>query len=321
MNDYRHVCFKDLEGYFKKSDHLGGLSESEKEAIRNNLEVPSLQEVSSKLGGVVEGTYEEIKELVDAKQLNSFCIYVITDFQTIYKSNTNEVWGLDVEPSKTYQLVLNPISDHQFSKEITVLENGTAKNWIVRYDFEQKIINGVKTKGEIVYLHDENNNSAFYDFKNIKFEIGLDNTDVAALKSSGKYKLYTFSKYQNNEFIEASEEACNNQFDQNCYENVFLGDTKNNHFFGGFKKNIFTKACENNKFSWDTHNNKFTGGVSYTEGTLQNALVTTTSYDSALTKEFKMLYNQTTAQPVFVITFLDAETLTTQINVIELVKL
>jgi hypothetical protein len=42
MNDYRHVCFKDLEGYFKKSDHLGGLSEKEKEAIRNNLEVPSL---------------------------------------------------------------------------------------------------------------------------------------------------------------------------------------------------------------------------------------------------------------------------------------
>lgn len=321
MNDYRHVCFKDLEGYFKKSDHLGGLSKSEKEAIRNNLEVPSLEEVTSKLGGVVEGTYEEIKELADANQLNSFCVYLITDFQTIYKSNTNEVWGLDVEPSKTYQLVLNPISNHQFSKEIEILENGVAKDWIVRYDFTQKIIEGVKTKGEIVYLHDENNNSAFYDFKNIKFEVELDSTDVASLRSSSKYKLYTFSKYQNNEFIEASNEAFNNEFDQNCYENVFLGYTANNHFFGGFKKNIFTKVCENNKFSWDTCNNKFTGGVSYTEGTLQNALVTTTSYESAVSKEFKMLNTSTSANPIFVITYLDGVTLTPQIEIINLTKI
>lgn len=321
MNDYRHVCFKDLEGYFKKSDYLGGLSESEKKNIRNNLEVPSLEEVSSKLGGVVEGTYEEIKELVDTNQLNSFCVYVITDFQTIYKSNTNEVWGLNVEPSKIYQLVLNPISKHQFSKEIEIVENGVVKDWIVRYDFTQKIIDGVKTKGEIIFLQDENNNSAYYDFKNIKFEMHLTNSDVPALKNSGNYKLFTFSKYQNEQFIENSLEAYNNQFDQNCYENVFLGTTNNNSFFGGFKRNLFIANCINNKFSWDTFGNKFTGNVMYTEGTLQNALVTTTIYDSAVSKEFKMLYDQIGAKPIFVITYLDASTLTPQVNVINLTKL
>lgn len=321
MNEYRHVCFKDLENYVKKSDYFGGLTSDEQKWIRQNLDVPSMDDLQEKYGGIVEKTYEEIKELVDAALLNPFCTYVVTDFQTIYESNNeNEVWGLTTEPSEVYSIVLNPISSNQFSQNVEVLKDGVAMNWIVKYDFTQKVLkDGTKTKGEIVYLQDEHNNRAYYDFKNIKFKVYLDSSDVSGLRNSGHYHLYTFSYIDSNRnVVENSKEASNNHFDQDCYENVFLGVTRNNHFFGGFKQNLFLNTCEFNKFEWNTFNNKFEGGVTYVTGSVQNALIDTTSYDSALSKEFKMLRNQQESTPIFVVTTCDVETLTNQIDVVKL---
>ena len=310
MNEYRHVCFKDLENYFKKSDYFGNLTVKEKELIRDNLEVASSDRMK------ISGTYNDIQKLVLNSALKPNCTYIVTDFQTIYQTESGKVWGLDEEPSTVYSLVLNPLSTNQFSQNVELLENGIAKKWIVRYDFTQEVINGVPTKGKIIYLQDENNNSAYYDFKNIKFEVKLDSYDLASLQNGGIYNLYTFSKYENGAFIENSSQAFNNQFDFDCYQNVFLGSTKNNHFYGGFKKNVFTNSCEYNKFEWNTFNNKFTGIIMYTKGSVQNAIISTTEYSSAITKEFKMVQNQTSADPIFVVTIFDGDTLTTQIKVL-----
>jgi type VI protein secretion system component Hcp len=94
---------------------------------------------------------------------------------------------------------------------------------------------------------------------------------------------------------------------------VFLGTVRNNHFYGGFKKNIFAKGCEYNKFEWNMYNNVFTEKVNYTQGSIQNAYVASTSYDSFITKEFKMLHSLDNSEPVFVVTYLDGDTLTTQV--------
>lgn len=327
MNDYRHVCFKDLKNYFKRSDYFEEFTDYEKKLIRKNLEIPSINDVSEKVGGIIESTYKDLKELADSNSLNTFCTYIISDFQTIYESNVEingvkETWGTETNhPSTKYSIVLNPISKNQFSQNVEILEQGVAKNWIVRYDFNQETLSdGTLTKGKIIYLQDENNNSAYYDFKNIKFRVYLNAQDVITLSSNGYYDLYTFSYHSGNKFVENSKEAYNNTFEINCYENVFLGETVNNVFYGGFKNNVFTSDCKFNKFEWNTFGNKFTSNITYTQGSIQNALVETSSYDSAISKELKMLNNQSGTSPIFVVTTLDADTLTTQISTIELNK-
>jgi hypothetical protein len=42
MNDYRHVCFKDLENYIRRDNFFGDLNEWEKDEIRSNLNIPTL---------------------------------------------------------------------------------------------------------------------------------------------------------------------------------------------------------------------------------------------------------------------------------------
>jgi hypothetical protein len=65
MNEYRHVCFKDLKNYFKRDDYFGNLLDSEKKLIRENLQVASVDDIKERESGVAEGTYEEIKYLAD----------------------------------------------------------------------------------------------------------------------------------------------------------------------------------------------------------------------------------------------------------------
>jgi hypothetical protein len=160
MNDYRHVCFKDLENYFKRSDYFNNLSNPEKDLIRFNLDVPSKNELFEKGGGIITKSYEGIKQIADAGLLSVNTKYIISDFQTIYLSNTNEIWGLDKNPSNIYSLILTPISNSEFDPRVQVLLNGKALDWIVNYNFTQETLiesatgKTVNTKGKITYLKD-----------------------------------------------------------------------------------------------------------------------------------------------------------------------
>ena len=321
MNEYRHVCFKDLQNYYKKTDYFSGLTYEEKRLIRQNLEVASVDQLSSNQGGIVKGTYAQIKDIVDNSELSILCKYIVTDFQTIYKSNNGDIWGLDDHTSQQYSIVLTPISENKFSPNVSIIRNEQAMNWVVTYDFNSETLvsnsgESVTTKGKITYLQDQNNNSAYFDFKNIRFRKYLLNTDNSGLESSDYFDLYTFSKLTEEGVIEFSDDISihNNKFDYDCYENVFLGTTNNNHFYGGFKQNLFIKDCTYNKFEWNTCNNKFKESISYTQGCLRNAVVNSTNANSAVSKEFKMVQNDISESPIFVVVLYDGLTLTSQVR-------
>lgn len=314
MNNYRHVCFKDLDNYIRRDNYFSDFSIAEKKLIIQNLNVLTKSEFQETSGGLVEKTYEEIKVLVDTNSLNRNARYLMTDFQSIYTSNNNEVWGTDLlNPSETYQLLLYPISTNSFDVKVGILKDGVPLFWEVMYDFTQEtLLNSVKTKGKITYLKDENNNSAYYDFKNIKFNTAI-TSNLSGLPYDTVLPMYTFSIINSDGTCsDNSHNAYNNYFDQDCYENVFLGTVKNNHFYGGFKKNLFAKGCEYNRFDWNMYNNTFVEKVSNTEGSIQNSYITSTQFDSSISKTFKMIHTLNDTEPVFVVTYLDGDTLTMQ---------
>lgn len=314
MNKFRHVCFEDLKKYMRKDDYFQTLVESEKQLIRENLDVPSKADIIS--SSVISGTYEEIKKLVDSNSLLIQNKYIITDFQTIYTSNTGVTWGSDESdyPSKQYTIILTPTSRSTFDRRVSMVLDGKPLDWEVCYEFSQETLSdGGLTKGKITYLKDQNNNSAYYDFKNYRFSIELKNSEIPGLPYDTTIAMYTFSKLNNLTCEDNSDNVFNNHFDEDCWVNVFIGNTNNNHFFGGFKNNLFIKGCEYNKFEWNTANNKFLEKVSYTQGSIQNAYVKNTNYDSSISKEFRMLHTLDTSEPVFVVTYLDGETLTNQV--------
>lgn len=186
MNDklYRHVLFKDLEDYLKKDNYLGGYTSTEQNWIRKNIGALSSKEAQAildrQISGVKTGTYKEISRLVKDKQLIPGFVYIITDYQTIYQSNElNQygqyiTWGDEVNPSEIYNLILIACSDSEFLKNVTLLnESGSSLSWDVTYDFQSyKLDDGYSTKGQIMYLQDQNNNRASYDFKNVKHKNG-----------------------------------------------------------------------------------------------------------------------------------------------------
>ena len=308
MNEYRHVCFKDLDNYFKRDDYFSDLTSQEKKLVRKNLGLSIVDDIDK--GFIVQGTYSEIKNLVDNSMLVLSTRYIITDYQTIYRANTGEVWGNLINPSKVYSILLTPASSNEFEKQVILLENNEVLDWEVYYDFQQEKIDGTYTKGKILYLRDQNNNSAYYDFKNIKYRINISSTDIPGISRDVELDLYTFNEATSDPFVfvENSDDMniINNHFEKDCNTNIFLGITNNNTFAGGFKNNIFLKDCQYNNFGYNMYNNKFLNSVMYCSGALRNKTVT--NLDNSVEKEFIMVGDD------FAIKYLDTDTLTYQIE-------
>ena len=119
QQDYRHVCFKDLENYFKKDEYFGDLSDLEKQQIRENLGIQGSSDIK---GQVVKGSYDYIKSLVDTNVLTLGSLYIIDDFQTIYESG-GEVLGTSdsLYPSAIYNVVLTPTSSNTFDRRVEII--------------------------------------------------------------------------------------------------------------------------------------------------------------------------------------------------------
>lgn len=309
MSEYRHVCFKDLDHYFKRDDYFSDLTSQERKLIKKNLGIDQNDEKIDE-GFIVKGTYLEIKDLVDNGKLNLNSRYIVTDFRTIYKSNIGEVWGDAINPSRVYSIILTPVSEDEFDKEVIVMENNKVLNWEVHYDFKQEKLGNIYTRGKILYLRDQNNNSAYYDFKNIRNRVKIKSTDISGIIVESELDLYTFNEATRTPtiFLENSDDAntVNNHFDQDCYGNVFLGLTNNNKFAGGFKNNMFLTNCQYNNFGYNTHNNKFEDVVMYCSGSIRNKYIR--DLDNSVEKEFIMVGDD------FAIKYLDTDTLTYQIE-------
>ena len=153
------------------------LSKNEKDLIRNNLGL-SILELSK---NIKIHTYEELKNIVAADALELNNLYLISDFQTIYKSGDKVLGytGSEYE-SKTYSILLQPVTNSTFNKQATIIpdvlreEDLYLAEWVIEYDFKDEPFEVgdsiIYSKGKITYLKDHNNNSAYYDFHNIKFE-------------------------------------------------------------------------------------------------------------------------------------------------------
>lgn len=168
---YKHVLVKDLLPYLRRDDYLGGFTATEQAYIRENIGAAAKGGLEDTL---IELTYAQLVEYMYLGKLVPGHLYAITNYQTIYSSfakNSSDkyiTWGLDVNPSPIYTLIALALTEHKLMPNVFILDH---ENWTVQYDPTQETLDdGVKTKGRIYYLQDENLNRATYDFKNVLFE-------------------------------------------------------------------------------------------------------------------------------------------------------
>lgn len=302
----------DLKKFLKRNDYLSGYTEIEKALVRQNIGVTSSS--GSQDNDYIEGSYSEIEQIVLANQLVVGNKYIINDFQSIYISNTDDIWGGEINPSSLYKIVLTAISENQFDIRVNVISEKykNSSKWIVEYIFDSELLkNSIKTKGRITYLRDEYNNSAYYDFKNVKFRRTQSELQKVGITIENEYEdLYTFS---NSQFEENSESinVFNNTFEINSTNNIIISDyCYNNIFSCNTKNNLFSNSCTNNTFFSETANNNFKDKVNHLIGNVYNTDFIDLNYTNSDFPKFIQSGDNTT------ITYIDSETLTLQTIII-----
>lgn len=311
----RYACLSDLSGYFKKLDLLGGLTEPEKSQLRTNIGILNYTGEGGQ-SSPVEITYTALYDLVLHNTLVVGARYIITDFQTIYSSNVlnadnqNITWGTNINPSPIYNLVVIANTNNKLDSRAFILSQPT---WHVEYDITKSILaDGVTTKGKITYLKDSNGNSAFYDFKAVKFrrtKSQLTNTNFAI--TANYIDLYTFSDIVNNVASENSNLATTkyNELKQDCWNNIFIGDTYNNIIEANSTNNTFLRGCHDTTLSWNSTNNLFNEPVCYMSGSIYDKTIAIgdTSLSITITKTVNKVNDVT------ILSFLDPITYAYQI--------
>lgn len=307
----RYACLADLSNYFKKSELLGGLTPLEQEQVRINL---GIQDYEGELEKFAETTYANLWDKVKRSQLSPGTIYAITDYQTIYESNVENAggqkvtWGLDINPSETYTILVRAISYNQLETRAAIL----GKTWKVEYNVTRKVLDdGKATKGTITYLKDDNDNEAFYDFKNVKFRVSKQTLNKAGLGVDDDTDLYTFSDLVNGQIVDSSE-LHNTKFNKlgpKCSCNVFIGDTYYNVLEAECTNNLFAKGAHDCFIKWNTTGNRFNEPVTYLTGSIYNKEFETgnTVLSTAISKTVQKVNEAT------VVSFLDPITYTYQV--------
>lgn len=245
-SEYRHVCYKDLDRFFKKDKYFSDLTDEEKNKIKENLGI-------SDAASIIVGTYEELEKLVNSSKLLLGQKYLLTDFQTIY-SIEYEIVGTDDSrfPSHTYAILLTAVGVNAFDPKVILLsEDGSPSHlWEVRYNFTKtRLISNAYNKGQITYLKDEFNNSAYFDFKNIRIKhddiyyYTFDNGGEDA-SSSGLVTDVTLSYGCNNNIFVG--ETYNTYLEADCRNNLFLGDGQDTcHLLNNSSDNVFHVSVVN----------------------------------------------------------------------------
>lgn len=302
-NDFRHVCQKDLQNYMKRDSYFSDFSAEEIATIQKNLGI--VTQIDPKYSPtVIQGTHSDIYNQMLNSSLKLGFIYVMTDFRTIYADINGKTCGIESHiPSKQYQLILIPTTTSSFSERVGLIGASDCGTWEVRYDIKPSVMpDGTSNKGTITYLKDSRNNSACYDFKNIKFLKTISELNKGATTYSGDTYLYTFD----NDGTDASETICkNNHLEYGASRNVFLGNTQNVTMAADCHDNIFFKNCENCTFDYGTYGNFFKDDAKRCKGSVhEKELDSITSQNSP--KQFDVLDGDE------VMTYLDSQTQTYQ---------
>ena len=143
MNDmlFKHVLFKDLRDYVKRTDYFSDYTETEKAWIRKNLNIVGEKELQLLFNeNLVTGlNKDKVLELIKKENLKSGFLYVIPYLEK-------------------YKLILMAKSSTEFFKNVILItDDPNSPFWDVKSNLD-----------EVVYLKDENGNEASFDFKNIK---------------------------------------------------------------------------------------------------------------------------------------------------------
>lgn len=303
-NQFRHVCLKDLENYIKRDEYFSDFSDEEKAIIKKNLGITTSGEFSEYDPIVHLLTYDTVLQLKESEELKVGHVYVIQDFQTIYSDGSDSVMK-----GKTYWLFLHPTSKSTFDPRVGIFcpedSNNNCSKWTVEYDIARsEVATGEYNKGTITYLKDQNNNEAFYDFKNIKFKKTLDELkDFPKTYIKDTY-FYTFD----NDGLDGSEHGWkNNRLGKGAIRNIFLNDTENTSIESDCHDNVFAGGCINSRFGYGTFKNIFKDTVYNCIGVLNNAKVghETNGFNYKRIDDFSDKY---------AITYLDKDTETFQVK-------
>lgn len=315
----RHVCLSDLENYLKRTDYLNNYTPVEQQEVRKNIGAVGKEELDNLISSIVinnnmyiEVTHKELDSLIQSNSLKIGYIYNIIDFQTIYQSNYSiydvpQTWGLDINPSKEMQIISIAIFNNKLDPRVLLItDDNNSSKWVVEYDPTIEILpDKVKTKGKITYLKDNNNNSAYYDFKNIKFRRTKYDLNKIGINIEDNYiDTYTFSTP---DFQDNSNNVFNNTLEFGSWNNIFFDNCKNNNFGFNFKNNTFAYSCINNQFSQETQNNNFGQPIKFINGPLENKTIINTPYISDNVTKYIFKNNND-----FIVSFIDKDTLTIQ---------
>lgn len=275
----RYACVDDLVNYFKKQDLLSGLTKSEQAQLRQNIGIIDYNGEGGQ-NEPITLTYAQFWDRYSTGTLVTGAIYVITDFQTIYSSNvTNSIgqkitWGINSNPSNIYKIYVKALSNNQIDSKIHI----DGKNWFVLYDPKKKTLeDGLTTKGTITFLKDDNGNSAYYDFKNIKWRVSKEQLIAAGINTTSSMDLYTFSDIIDGQVLDSSElhNTKYNIIKEDCYNNIFMGDTYYNVIQSECHNNFFAKGAHDCYIKWNSNNNRFNEPVAYLTGSIYNKNINT----------------------------------------------
>lgn len=142
----------------------------------------SIQDIIEKSKSIITNyeqyTYNNLKVLKDSGLLDPGKLYILTDYQCIYKQPITDI--VITEPYDGWLIALTAISNNEFSKQVSIyfrsdslyVSNGGIPIVNCTYlfdDFSEYTWSDTTSKGIIIDMIDSNNNHCTYDFKHIKF--------------------------------------------------------------------------------------------------------------------------------------------------------
>ena len=164
---------------------------------------------------MTEVTYEELVQLRDNGKLVPGCKYRMIDYETTTKSYDTQSAG------HQFDLICTALDTNIIDEKCSAIQsardtegyftNSKLSSWQILYSLENSKYDwaAYNGKGVIYHLIDENNNEAFYDFKNIQFKIKL-GAELGYENEINKF-VYTFSKIVNDNVSDySSNKRCAN---------------------------------------------------------------------------------------------------------------
>lgn len=182
-------------------------------------------------------THSELLQLKEESKLVPSRIYLITDYQTIYQDPTTKVVR-GVTGAPIYKILVQAVSSNILDPNVLIVDTTLTDDidincikWEVKYDITPKTYGDIKTKGTIYYLKDEHNNSAYFDFKSIVFEVTQEEQNKYNI--SGLYPAFsnecsniTIKDCPNlKRVILRNQDSNNVTIEENCSNVIFLGST------------------------------------------------------------------------------------------------